>query len=76
MDGQPPVVVQPPATDGGRLVTIRGEDKGVAYSLFDVLDLVHREGLPTTDTAVDDTELIEWQGGGPYDWNTGAAEES
>jgi hypothetical protein len=76
MDGQPPVVVQPPASDGGRLVTIRGEDKGVAYSLFDVLDLVHREGLPTADTAVDDTELIEWRGGGPYDWSSGAPEEA
>jgi hypothetical protein len=49
---------------------------GVAYSLFDVLDLLHREGLPTTDTAVDDTQLIEWQGGGPYDWNNGASEEA
>ncbi|MFJ5730645.1 hypothetical protein [Streptomyces paradoxus] len=76
MDGQPPVVVQPPATDGGRLVTIHGERMGVAYSLFDVLDLLHREGLPTTDTAIDDTELIEWQGGGPYDWNNGASDEA
>jgi hypothetical protein len=57
-------------------VTIRGERMGVAYSLFDVLDLLHREGLPTADTAVDDTELIEWQGGGPYDWNNGAPEEA
>ncbi|BCL18504.1 hypothetical protein GCM10017668_03470 [Streptomyces tuirus] len=70
------MVVQPPATDGGRLVTIRGERIGVAYSLFDVLDLLHREGLPTADTAVDDTELIEWQGGGPYDWNSGASDEA
>ncbi|GGV84907.1 hypothetical protein GCM10010228_63490 [Streptomyces massasporeus] len=70
------MVVQPPATDGGRLVTIRGERMGVAYSLFDVLDLLHREGLPTADTAVDDTELIEWQGGGPYDWNNGASDEA
>ena len=70
MDGQPP------ATDGGRLVTIRGERMGVAYSLFDVLDLLHREGLPTADTAVDDTELIEWQGGGPYDWSSGASDEA
>ncbi|WP_436849402.1 hypothetical protein [Streptomyces massasporeus] len=57
-------------------MTIRGERIGVAYSLFDVLDLLHREGLPTADTAVDDTELIEWQGGGPYDWNSGAPDEA
>ncbi|MET9395679.1 hypothetical protein ABZY20_35590 [Streptomyces sp. NPDC006624] len=75
MEGQPPVIVQPPAPDGGRLVTIHGERMGVAYSLFDVLDLLHREGLPTADTAVDDSELIEWQGGGPYDWNPGAPDE-
>ncbi|GGT99127.1 hypothetical protein GCM10010256_68930 [Streptomyces coeruleorubidus] len=70
------MVVQPPASDGGRLVTIRGERMGVAYSLFDVLDLLHREGLPTADTAVDDTELIEWRGGGPYDWNNGSSDEA
>jgi hypothetical protein len=63
------VVVQPPASDGGRQVTIRGEPTGIAYSLFDVLDLLHRAGLPGEDRAVDDPELIEWQGGGPYDWN-------
>lgn len=26
-------------------------------------------GLPAEDTAVDDPGLIEWRGGGPYDWN-------
>ncbi|MFG2555813.1 hypothetical protein [Streptomyces sp. NPDC048581] len=69
MNTRPPVVVLPPASDGGRQVTIHGKPAGTAYSLFDVLDLVHRADLPTEDRAVDDAELIEWRGGGPYDWN-------
>ncbi|MEU8845509.1 hypothetical protein AB0C70_04555 [Streptomyces sp. NPDC048564] len=69
MSTRSPVVVQPPASDGGRQVTIRGEPTGTAYSLFDVMDLVHRAGLPGEDRAVDDPDLIEWRGGGPYDWN-------
>ncbi|MGI5453938.1 hypothetical protein ACQEWB_12335 [Streptomyces sp. CA-249302] len=68
MDAHPSVVVLPPESDGGRHVTVDGERMGTAYSLFDVLDFVHRAGLPTEDRAVDDPELIEWQGGGPYEW--------
>ncbi|ELS58454.1 hypothetical protein STVIR_0577 [Streptomyces viridochromogenes Tue57] len=64
------MVVLPPAPDGGRQVTINGEPAGTAYSLFEVLDLVHGAGLPGEDRAVDDPALIEWRGGGPYDWNS------
>lgn len=67
---RPPAVVLPPAPDGGRRVTIRGERMGTAYNLFDVLDFLHRAGLPAEDTAIDDPELIEWRGGGPHDWNS------
>ena len=69
MDVRPPVVVHPPASDGGRRVTIHGERVGTAYGLFDVMDLLHQADLPAEDRAVDDPELIEWRGGGPYDWN-------
>ncbi|WP_432135311.1 MULTISPECIES: hypothetical protein [unclassified Streptomyces] len=69
MNGLPPVVVLPPSQDGGRQVTVGGEAVGVAYSLFEVLDLLHSVGLPATDTAIDDPQLIDWRGGGPYDWN-------
>ena len=72
MDDRPPVVVSPPSSDGGRRVTIHGEDVGTAYSLFDVLDFLHRAGLPAEDRAIDDPDLIEWRGGGPYDWNNSA----
>jgi hypothetical protein len=69
MNGRPPVVVLPPAQDGGRRVTINGERMGVAYSLFDIMEFLHSVGLPSEDTSVDDPGLIEWHGGGPYDWN-------
>lgn len=62
----------PPSSDGGRQVTIRGERIGTAYSLFDVLEFLNEAGLPAEDRAVDDPELIEWRGGGPYDWNNTA----
>lgn len=69
MDEDPPVVVLAPSPDGGRRVMVHGEHAGTAYSFFDVLELLHSAGLPTEDTAVDDPALIEWRGGGPYDWN-------
>ncbi|MEV0634699.1 hypothetical protein AB0I77_06945 [Streptomyces sp. NPDC050619] len=69
MDEQPTVVVLAPSPDGGREVTIHGEPAGTAYSLFDVLEFLRRAGVPAEDTAVDDPGLIEWRGGGPYDWN-------
>ncbi|MEV6958035.1 hypothetical protein AB0M97_02290 [Streptomyces sp. NPDC051207] len=73
MERRPPVVVFPPAPDGGRRVTVRDEEAGTAYGLFDVMEILHGAGLPAVDTAVDDPELIDWRGGGPYDWNDGSA---
>ncbi|MFF4827740.1 hypothetical protein [Streptomyces sp. NPDC001312] len=69
---EPPVVVLPLSPDGGRRVTIRGEPVGTAYNLFDVMEFLRRAGLPDEDKAIDDPELIEWRGGGPYDWNNTA----
>ncbi|BBC39031.1 uncharacterized protein SGFS_103250 [Streptomyces graminofaciens] len=68
MDERPPVVVLPPS-DGARQVMIQGKRVGSAHNLFDVMEYLHQAGLPAKETAVDDPELIEWQGGGPYDWN-------
>jgi hypothetical protein len=69
MGTHPPVVVLPPSSDGGRQVVIHGDRTGTAYTLFDVLDFLRLAGLPAEDRAVDDPELIEWRGGGPYDWS-------
>jgi len=49
MDVRPPVVVLPPESDGGRRMMIHGARMGTAYSLFDVLDFLHRVGLPAED---------------------------
>ncbi|AOR30057.1 hypothetical protein BFF78_02300 [Streptomyces fodineus] len=67
MEGAP-VIVEPPSPDGGRRVTIRGEVVGTAYHLLDVVELLRRQGLPETDTTLDDPDLIEWRGGGPDAW--------
>ncbi|MFD5661930.1 hypothetical protein [Streptomyces hirsutus] len=79
MDVCPPVVAHPPesvggrrSAVGGRRLTIHGARVGIAYSLFDVLDFLHRTGLPAQDRAVDAPELIEWRVGGPYGWNSTA----
>jgi hypothetical protein len=48
---------------------------GTAYSPLDVLDFLRRAGLPADDRDLDDADLIEWRGGGPYDWNDGVAGE-
>ncbi|MFJ9348457.1 hypothetical protein [Streptomyces sp. NPDC101237] len=63
-----PVVVQPPGTDGGRKVTIRGEYVGTAYHLLDVVEFLRRAGLPEANTTVDDPDLIDWRGPGPKAW--------
>ncbi|MFK4544347.1 hypothetical protein RKD29_003943 [Streptomyces tendae] len=67
-----PVIVQPPSPDGGRRVAIRGEYVGTAYHLLDVVEFLRRAGLPESDTTLDDPELIEWRGGGPEAWASGA----
>ncbi|MEV1050059.1 hypothetical protein [Streptomyces sp. NPDC049887] len=68
MGTNPPVIVHPIESSGGRPVTIRGEPVGTAHDLFDVLEFLRRANLPEADTAVDDPELIEWRGGGPQSW--------
>lgn len=67
MEGAP-VIVQPPGPDGGRQVTIRGEVAGTAYHLLDLIEFLRRQGLPESNTTLDDPDLIEWRGGGPQTW--------
>ncbi|MFI6685398.1 hypothetical protein [Streptomyces sp. NPDC050485] len=63
----PPVVVHPPGAKG-RLVTIRGERYGVAYRFSDVVEFLRQAGLDPDDIDLNDSELIEWRGGGVEDW--------
>nr|WP_030833678.1 hypothetical protein [Streptomyces caelestis] len=63
-----PVVVHPPGPDGGRHVTIRGEQVGTAYHLLDVLEFLRRTGLPEAHEGIDDPHLVEWRGGDSRRW--------
>ena len=64
---QPPhVVVHPPALDGSRRVTAGDETLGVASHLDDVVEILRLADLDQIE--VEESDLIEWQGGGPDDW--------
>ncbi|WP_338693241.1 hypothetical protein V2W30_02470 [Streptomyces sp. Q6] len=65
LDGYPSVVVHA-AQPGGRRVTIRGEDVGLATSVADVTEFLRRAGLD--DAPLDDPDVIEWRGGGTAIW--------
>ncbi|MGY1439552.1 hypothetical protein [Streptomyces reniochalinae] len=64
----PPVVVHAPDSQGGRRVVARGRILGVAYNVMEVLDLLEGVGLDRADVRLDDVDLIDWRGGGSYEW--------
>ncbi|MFJ6572449.1 hypothetical protein ACIQNU_34080 [Streptomyces sp. NPDC091292] len=72
MSWHAPIVVGPPAPDGGRRVTVRGESVGVARNDRDLVEFLRRAGLGDADMALDDPHLVEWRGGGSHVW--GAAD--
>ncbi|MFD5266274.1 hypothetical protein [Streptomyces sp. NPDC058335] len=64
-----PVVVYPPAEDGGRRVRAGNQFLGMAYGLLDVAEFLRLAGLE----GIDDIDVagmaeIEWRGGGPEVW--------
>ncbi|MES4886184.1 hypothetical protein ABVB69_37710 [Streptomyces sp. NPDC000349] len=61
-----PVVIYPPADDGGRRVRINDHFVGIAYTPTDIAAFIQEAGLQSFD-AVDvvRSQLIEWRGGGP-----------
>jgi hypothetical protein len=64
-----PVVVYPPAADGGRRVRVDDQFLGIAYGPIDVAEFLRRAGIEDADEAyVAATGLIEWRGGGPGAW--------
>ncbi|MBQ1166196.1 hypothetical protein KBZ21_50255 [Streptomyces sp. A73] len=63
-----PVVVHAPDSEGGRRVVARGRILGVAYNVLDVLDMLEAVGLERADVRLDDADLIDWRGGGSYEW--------
>ena len=64
-----PVVIYPPAEDGGRRVRIDGHFVGIAYGLLDVVAFVQEAGLQGWDEMdVVRSSLIEWRGASPDAW--------
>ncbi|WP_330349727.1 hypothetical protein [Streptomyces sp. NBC_00582] len=69
MDASRHVIVSPPSPSGGRRVRVDGEILGLAYGLADVAEFLRRAGLEGVEASdVAESGLIEWRGGGPYDW--------
>ncbi|MFE9391733.1 hypothetical protein [Streptomyces sp. NPDC006784] len=63
-----PVVVHGPDAEGGRRVVARGQILGTAHNVMDLLDLLESVGLERADVRLDDSDLIEWRGGGAWEW--------
>ncbi|MEU1314784.1 MULTISPECIES: hypothetical protein [Streptomyces] len=71
MASEKPVVVYPPAADGGRRVRVDDQFLGIAYGPLDVAEFLRRAGIEDADAAyVAATGLIEWRGGGSGIWGT------
>ncbi|MFJ8792473.1 hypothetical protein [Streptomyces sp. NPDC102462] len=62
----PHIVVHPPALDGSRRVTEDEVTLGVASHLDDVIEILRMADLDRIE--VEDSDLVEWLGGGPEDW--------
>jgi hypothetical protein len=64
-----PIVIYPPAEDGGRRVRVGERFRGMAYGLLDVVEFLLLAGLDDIDEEwVRQSGLIEWRGGGPGVW--------
>lgn len=69
MASDQPVVVYPPAADGGRRVRVDNQFLGMAYGLLDIAEFLRRAGIEDADPAfVESSALIEWRGVGPDQW--------
>ncbi|MFJ9539283.1 hypothetical protein ACIRPX_18735 [Streptomyces sp. NPDC101225] len=62
----PHIVVHSPALDGSRRVTGGDVILGVASHLDDVTEILRLADLDPIE--IEESELIEWQGGGPDVW--------
>ncbi|WP_409467498.1 hypothetical protein [Streptomyces sp. HC307] len=67
-----PIVIYPPAGDGGRRVRVNDRFLGMAYGLLDIVEFLRLAGLEDVDEGwLRQSGLIEWRGGGPDEWSTG-----
>ncbi|MCX5418571.1 hypothetical protein [Streptomyces sp. NBC_00078] len=64
-----PIVIYPPAADGGRRVRVDDHFLGMAYGLLDIVEFLRLAGLGDVDDEwVRQSGLIEWRGGGAKVW--------
>ncbi|MEV8048348.1 hypothetical protein ACF06D_13440 [Streptomyces griseoluteus] len=72
MTPEMPVVIYPPAPDGGRRVRVGDRFVGMAYTVLDVVEFLRRAG-PEGLASVEEADIVgagwvEWQGAGPREW--------
>jgi len=64
----PRIVVHTPGLDGSRRVTEGDRVLGIAYHLDDVVEILRQADVDLDAIEVEESDIIEWQGGGPDDW--------
>ncbi|OEJ35121.1 hypothetical protein [Streptomyces subrutilus] len=68
-----PVVVHPPAPDGGRQITLHREGHdaplGLARSDHDLIVFLEAAGVIEPENVLDDPQLVEWRGAPPHQWH-------
>ncbi|MFF3613132.1 hypothetical protein [Streptomyces sp. NPDC002580] len=64
----PRIVVHVPGLDGSRRVTEADRVLGIAYHLDDVVEILRQADVDLDAIEVEESDIIEWQGGGPDDW--------
>ncbi|MEU6815566.1 hypothetical protein [Streptomyces sp. NPDC046860] len=67
-----PVVIYPPAPDGGRRVRVGERFVGMAYTVLDVVEFLRRAG-PEVLASLEESDVVsarwvEWRGVGPREW--------
>ncbi|MEU9209224.1 hypothetical protein AB0D27_15035 [Streptomyces sp. NPDC048415] len=62
------IVVHAPGLDGSRRVTAGDERLGIAFHLADVVKILRRADVDLDEIEVEESDIIQWQGGGPDDW--------
>lgn len=63
-----PIVVHRISAAGGRQVTARDRNMGLAHSDRDLLEFLRQAGLADAEDLLDDAAWIEWVGGNPHEY--------
>lgn len=63
-----PIVVHPPASVGGRRVTIQGYVAGIAQTDADVFEFLRQAGVTVHRALLDDEVWVKWLGGRAHEY--------